>query len=78
MQKLIVDQNVENQFQWSQLHMGHCGGLNWFGLHRLMGLNAWPMGNGTIRRGGLVGVGIEEGSHCGVSFEISMFNFHLV
>ena len=32
-----------------------CGGLNRFGLHRLMCLNAWPKGNGTIRRCGLVG-----------------------
>ena len=26
------------------------GGLNRFGPHRLMYLNVWPMGDGTIRR----------------------------
>ena len=30
------------------------GGLNRFGPHRLVGLNVWPMGSGTIRRCGLV------------------------
>jgi len=35
-----------------------CRGLNRFGSHRLMCLNAWPSGNGTIRRHGLVGVGV--------------------
>jgi hypothetical protein len=32
-----------------------CGGLNRFGLHRLMCLNAWLMGSSTIRRCGLLG-----------------------
>jgi hypothetical protein len=32
------------------------GGLNRFGLHRLMCLNPWPIGSGTIRKYGLVGV----------------------
>jgi len=27
-----------------------CGGLKRFGPHRLMCLNAWPIGSGTIRR----------------------------
>ena len=31
----------------------YCGGLNRFGPHRLMCLNAWPTGSGTIRRCGL-------------------------
>lgn len=35
-----------------------CGGLNRFGPHRLMCLNAWPTGSGTIRRCVLVGVGV--------------------
>ena len=36
--------------------------------------NAWPMGNGTIRRCSLVGVGgalLEEVYHCGLGFEAS-------
>ena len=40
-----------------------CGGLNRYGPHRLMYLNAWP----TISRCGLVGVGVillEEVCHC--------------
>jgi len=37
-----------------------CGGLTRFGPHRLMCLNACLTGNGTIRRCGLVGVGVEE------------------
>ena len=28
-----------------------CGGLNRYGPHRLIGLNAWPMESGTIRCG---------------------------
>jgi hypothetical protein len=32
-----------------------CGGLNKNVPHRLMCLNAWPIGSGTIRRCGLVG-----------------------
>lgn len=41
--------------------------LNRNGPHRLMYLNAWPIGNGTIRRCGLAGVGValEEASHPG-------------
>jgi hypothetical protein len=34
------------------------GGLNMNGPHRLMCLNAWPIGSGTIRRYGLVGEGV--------------------
>ena len=47
-----------------------CGGLNRFGSHRFMCLNVWPLGDSTIRRCGLVGVGValEEVSHCGVGF----------
>ena len=41
-----------------------CGGLNRFCPYRLMCLNAWPIGSGTIRRCGLVGA-------VGASFEIS-------
>jgi hypothetical protein len=47
---------------------GDCGGLNGYGPHRLMCLNAWPIENGTIRRCGLFGVGVallEEVCHCG-------------
>ena len=31
------------------------GALSKYGLHRLMCVNAWPMGSGTIRRCDLVG-----------------------
>ena len=33
-------------------------GLNKYGHHRLMCLNAWPIESGTIRRYGLVEVGV--------------------
>jgi beta-glucosidase/6-phospho-beta-glucosidase/beta-galactosidase len=33
-------------------------GLNRFGLHSLTCVNAWPMGTGTIRRYGFVGVDV--------------------
>ena len=49
----------------------HCGGLNRFGSHRLMCLNAWPTGSDTIRKRGLVGVGVvllEEVCHSGLGF----------
>ena len=42
--------------------------LNKNGAHRLMCFNVWPIGGGTIRRYGLVGVGVallEEVCHCG-------------
>ena len=45
-----------------------CRGLNRFGLHRLMCLNAWPTGSDTIMRCGLVGIGValaEEVCQCG-------------
>ena len=32
-----------------------CGGLNMYDPHRIMCLNAWSIGSGTIRRCGLVG-----------------------
>jgi hypothetical protein len=32
-----------------------CNCWNRYGPHRLMCLNAWPMENGTIRRGDLIG-----------------------
>jgi hypothetical protein len=45
-----------------------CGALNRYGPHRLMCLNAWPMGSGTIKMCGLleVGVALLKGMcHCG-------------
>ena len=51
-----------------QFHGQYCGGLNRNGLHKLMCLNVWPIGSGTIRRCSLVGVGmtlLEEVCHCG-------------
>jgi hypothetical protein len=53
-----------------------CGDLNRFGPHRLMCLNAWPIGSGIIRRGDLVGIGmalLEEAFHCWVDFEVSSY-----
>ena len=44
------------------------GGLNRNGPHRLMCLNAWLIGNGTITSNVLIGVGVallEEARHCG-------------
>ena len=44
------------------------GGLNRNGPYILMCMNAWPIRSGTIRRYGLVGVGVvllEEVCHCG-------------
>ena len=35
-----------------------CGVLNSFGFHRLGHLNAWTIGSGSIRRCGLLGVGV--------------------
>ena len=49
------------------IYFGFCGALNRFGLQRLMCLSAWPIGNDTIRRYDLVGVGVpllEEVCHC--------------
>ena len=34
------------------------GGLNRYGPHRLMCVNAWPVGSGTIRRCGIAGVSV--------------------
>ena len=45
-----------------------CGGLNRFGPHRLLCLNAWPTASDTMRRCDLVEVGVvllEEVCHCG-------------
>ena len=52
----------------------HCGGLNRKGPYKLIDLNAWSPGSGTIRRCDFVGVGlalVEEVCHCGVGFEVS-------
>ena len=35
-----------------------CAGVNRYGPHRLLGLNAWPVGRDTTRRCGLVGVSV--------------------
>ena len=52
-----------------------CGGLNRYGPHRLMCLNAWSIEHGSIRRCGLffeVGVALmEELCHCGEGFKVS-------
>jgi hypothetical protein len=44
-----------------------CGGLNRNGPHRLIYLNTWHRGSGTVRRCGLIGVGVAflEVYHCG-------------
>jgi hypothetical protein len=44
-----------------------CGGLNRTASHRLICVNGWPIGSGTIRRCGLVEIGVvtlEEVCHC--------------
>ena len=44
-----------------------CCSLDRYGPHRLMYLNAWPIGSTTIRKCGLVGVGVvllQEVCHC--------------
>ena len=46
----------------------YCGGLNRNVPHRLMCLNAWPIGSDTIRKYGLVGLDmafLEEVGHYG-------------
>ena len=53
-----------------------CGGLNKYGPHWLMYLNAESSGSATIRRCGLVGVGmalLQKVCHCSLemSFEVS-------
>ena len=55
---------------WSiacHLCLGLCSGLNRFGLYRLMCLNAWPVGSGTISTSVLIRIGVaslEEMCHC--------------
>ena len=51
-----------------KISQGRCVGLNRHDPHKLMCSNAWLVGSGTIRRCGLVGVGVpllEEICHCG-------------
>ena len=46
-----------------------CGGLNRNGSHRFMCLNAWPIEDDTVRRCGLIGIGVallEEVCPCGL------------
>jgi hypothetical protein len=45
--------------------------FEWEWPYRLICLNAWPIGSGTIGKYGLVGVGVvllEEVDHCGLMF----------
>jgi len=42
----------------TQIELGYCGGLDRYGSHRFMCLNAWPTGSGNIRRCGLVGIDV--------------------
>lgn len=46
---------------WSSPSKVWCGGLNRFGPYRLMSANAWPTGNGTPRRCGLLGGDVSLG-----------------
>lgn len=51
------------------------GGLNRYGPYKLICLNAWPLGSGTVRRCGLSGVSVallENHVTLGVGFEVSM------
>jgi hypothetical protein len=44
---------------WGSLNgLPHCGGLNRYGPHRFVYLNAGPIGSNTIRSCGLVGVNV--------------------
>lgn len=48
--------------------VGLYGGFNRYGPLKLVCLNAWPKGRGTVRNCGLVGVGmisLGEECHCG-------------
>ena len=49
---------VQDFFFSSLLFETRCGGLNRNGPNRLLFLNAWPIGSGTFRRHGLVGVDV--------------------
>ena len=52
-----------------------CGGLNRYGSHKLMDLNAWPIRSNTIRNGSLTGIGealLKEVVHVEVAFESHM------
>ena len=52
------------------------GGFNRNGLYRLLCLNAWPIGGGTIGRCGLVGVSmalLEEVCHCARALRSHVF-----
>jgi Fe-S oxidoreductase len=51
-----------------QNRKAYCGSLNRNGPHRLMCLDDWPIGSDTIRRLGLVGIGVsllQEVGNCG-------------
>jgi len=41
-----------------------CGGLNWYGRPRLMSLNAWPIGSGTMWPSLSICSLVEEECHC--------------
>jgi hypothetical protein len=55
------------------LTLGPCGGLSRYSPHRLLCLNAWPIGSGTIKKCCLVEVGVTFlGEMCHwVGFEVS-------
>lgn len=53
---------------WAFFQVDRCGGMNRIGPHKLMCLNVWSIGSGTIRRCSLAGIGmalLEEVWHCG-------------
>ena len=58
-----------------------CGRLNSYGPHRLLWLNSWPIGSGTIKRCDLVGIGMALLKKCvtvGVGIAISMLKLYPV
>lgn len=63
--KILYNCIKKNQLQVDQ----HCGGLNSFGP---IDSCVWVLGNDTIRRRVLVGIGVawEEVCHCGLGFEV--------
>lgn len=60
------------RFRYWAVNFGLCGDLHRNGPLRLMHLNAWPMGCGTVKRRGLAGLGVasEEVCHCGVMLKL--------
>ena len=56
-----------------KIYLCVCASLSRYDPQRLMCLNVWPIRSGTIRKYGLVGVGVaclEAVCHCRAGFEV--------